>query len=111
MVMNIRSRRFRLLFLGAQGVHLGLDRWRAHDGRLRDRDPLVGGHHTNDAPDYGPPLRARSAHEERDLRTVSICNAAELRMSGRGLVARARQTAGSSFHPRAGRPYSSTHRS
>ena len=69
-MMMICSHRFRLLFLGAQGVHLGLDRRRAHDGQLRDLNPLVGRHHANDALDFGPPLGARSAHEERDLRTV-----------------------------------------
>jgi hypothetical protein len=48
MVMIMRSHRFRLLFLSPQGVHLGLDRRRAHDGGLRDLDPLVGRHHANE---------------------------------------------------------------
>ena len=68
--MIIRSHRVRLLFFGAQRVLLGLDRWRAQDSRLRDLDPLFGRHHANDALDRGPPLGARSAHEERNLRTV-----------------------------------------
>ena len=67
MMMIIRSHRFRFLFFGAQRVHLGLDRRRAQDSRLRDLDPLFGRHYANDALDRGPPLGARSAHEERDL--------------------------------------------
>ena len=70
MVMNIRGRRFRLLFFGAQGVHLGLNRRRPQDGRLRDLDPLVGRHHPNSTVDSSPPFDARSAHEEQDLTTV-----------------------------------------
>ncbi len=70
MMMIIPSHRFRKLFFSAQRVHLGLDRRRAQDSRLRDFDPLFGRHYANDALDRGPPLGARSAHEERNLRTV-----------------------------------------
>ena len=70
MMMIIRSQRFRKLFFGAQRVHLGLDRRRAQESRLRDLDALFGRHRANDALDRGPPLGARSAHEERNLRTV-----------------------------------------
>ena len=53
MMVIIRSHRFRKLFFGAQRVHLGLDRRRAPDSRLRDLDPLFGRHHANDALDRG----------------------------------------------------------
>ena len=35
---------------------------------MRDLDALFGHHRANDALDRGPPLGARSAHEERNLR-------------------------------------------
>jgi hypothetical protein len=52
-MMLIGRHRFRLLFLGAQGVYLNRDRRRAHDGRLRDFNQLLPS--ANDRTPNAPP--------------------------------------------------------
>ena len=57
-MVKVRRKSLVPFFLCAQGVHLALDRRRAHEGGLRGLDPLVGPHHSDDALDCGLPLDA-----------------------------------------------------
>jgi hypothetical protein len=58
-MMLIGRDRLGLLFLGAQGVHLGLDRRRADEGRFRGVNPRGGGQRADDAVDSS--ISSRSA--------------------------------------------------